>query len=145
MNKPGAYLFYLYSENGLGIKDVHVLDKKDFQLGFETVISADLDSRFGVNVTLKNLIEDQNVELKIQFTNQSTSTKQFFRKGQDRSYYFEFEANRDGANELVVSAAGNSLASETKTIFTAPRPRSFLDGISDFIASLLNSLSLLFN
>lgn len=142
INQPGEYTFYLYSNGGLAMKDVHVLERKDFNLNATTVSETSFGQTFDINATLQNILEGQNVEITVHYTNQTTTTRQYMKMGDRIKFYFKMVANREGWNDLTITAAGNSLASETIQLYTPPRELSIIDKIIGFFQSLIGAFKL---
>ncbi len=135
---PGAYKFYLYSNGGLYVKNVNVVQKKEFELTVEAPATAAVNTKFNVTVAIKKLGDSGTAALTIKYTNQ-TITRSVALQTNEETFTIQFTANREGINELVATATGNSLESETALVNT-PMGKQGLDGffkaISDFFAAI---------
>jgi uncharacterized membrane protein len=138
LSKPGTYEFYLYSEGGLAVKNIEVLAQKEFDIAVAAPAVVDLANAFDINVTVTSLLGG-TAEIKAQYTNQTFRTTQVFEKGSEKQFSFRMQASKPGKNEVVVSAAGNTLASQTVTVFTPEKPKGFLD---DLWAAIMNFLKM---
>ena len=138
---------YLYANGGLYIKTVNVVQKKEFEVSASGPTSVALNSKFTVNASIKNLLDRGSVTIIGKFTNQTERRQATMEKGQQMEFTFTFEANGPGLHDMVVSAAGNSFASDTIVINT-PDNKGFLDGffgaIADFFAAIGNFFGSLF-
>src|SRR3989338_6680929 len=132
INKPGAYKFYLYAKNNLYEKTVNVVQKKEFNLFTEAPNTVNFDATFYVNVTVKNLLADATPMLTVKYTNQTTKQVVSLKNGEEKIFVFRLIANKEGPNDISVSAEGNSLASQTLIINTLQERKSdILGAIAD--------------
>ena len=136
---PGTYKFYLYSDGGLYVKNVNVVQKKEFELSVAGPPYAKLKDVFEVNVTVKNLLERNSVTLAVKYTNQTIRDAFTLGSNEERTLIMALEANKAGLNDMVVSVTGNSFASETLIINT-PQEKGAADGffkaVSDFFGAI---------
>lgn len=140
IKSPGIYKFYLYNDGNLYIKTVTVVQKKEFGLDVTAPASAKLKTLFDVNVTVKSLLDSATPAVTVKYTNQTFKRTLALEKGEQKTIQFRLDANREGLNELVVTATGNSLVSQTALINT-PFEKGFLDGIIDAIAGFFSAIA----
>jgi len=144
---PGAYKFYLYSNENLYTKNVNIVQKKEVELRVNAPSQAKLGSAFNATVTAKNLVDSSAYTVQIKYTNQTFSRSVQLQQNEEKTFNFILTANKEGINDLVASATGNSFVSETAVINT-PFEKGFLDGIakaiSDFFAAIANFFGSLF-
>ncbi len=136
---PGSYKFYLYANDGLYVKTVNVVQKKEFEVSTAGPASVSLNSMFTVNATVRNLMDRSSVTIIGKYTNQTTRRQATMDKGQSINFTVGFKADRPGLDGLVVSASGNSFASDTIVINT-PGNKSFMDGIFGAIAGFFAAI-----
>jgi len=136
---PGSYKFYLYSNGALHTKNVNIVQKKEVELDVDAPVQAKLGSAFNTTVSVKNLAGAGTYSIQAKYTNQTFTRTAQLQQNEERAYTFVFTANREGINDLVAMATGNSFVSETAVINT-PFEKNFLDGIikaiGDFFAGI---------
>ncbi len=139
IKNPGTYKFYLYSDGSLYVKDVTAVQKKEFELRVDAPETAKLNANFGINVTVKNLLDTRIALITVAYTNQTIRTPLALEKNEEKTLSFSLTSNREGIYDLVVSATGNSLASQTAVVNT-PVEKNFSRDVFDKIASFFSDI-----
>ncbi|MFH1420910.1 MAG: transglutaminase-like domain-containing protein, partial [Candidatus Aenigmatarchaeota archaeon] len=110
ISKPGNYIFYLYSDGSLDMKNVSVVEKKEFNLDVIAPANVTLGMQVPVRIVVKNLMnETKDAMASIEFSGNITRTPVVIEPSQSKELALNLTTTSAGSRKLVVTVSANTL------------------------------------
>jgi len=139
INKPGKYKFYLYSDGALALKDVEVVESKQFSIRIDALTNVTLNSSFLVNVQVANLGGAKHAVIRLHFDEKTIDKPYDFLENEEKDFVFNITATSAGIKKMTAEVMSDSLESYTAFIdVREPEKESFTDKFVDIIFNALN-------
>lgn len=144
LNKPGTYRFYLYSGGALAVKEVEVVERKEFEIGLECPENVSLGGSFLLNATVKNLLNETGPgKLRVDFSGQTLERDIVLGPLEEGSFTFNLTAGgRPGMQRISASVLAKSLTGHSSSIlvYEEERPRGILEAIIEAILGFFQAI-----
>jgi hypothetical protein len=147
---PGTYKFYLYSDGVLAIKDIHVVEQKEFDLLLSTQKNVTIYGSFIATISVKNLLpKEKTAKIVVDFDGQKLEKTETFDASGERVFEFNLTAKTLGTGKVSASVLSDTLTPYPSSIYvyeikSSNSTDNTLKGIMDFFAGIIKWLQGLF-
>lgn len=142
-DKPGTYVFYLYSDGMLGTKTVTVVSTKEFSISLHAPKNVTVNKPFPIVVHINNIAQNASfAKISIEFQGYRINDVVVVEKGTAVDLEYNLTAIKTGQHELTASVYDNTISSYTTNVNVLDEagPLSFLNGIIQFFANIFNAI-----
>ncbi len=137
IDKPGAYVFYLFSNGTLAAKYVNVTDKKEFSVAAALQKNVTLNGTFMLLMMAENLMDTgKSAKIRIDFGDAATERQVSFSPREKKEMQFNMTASKTGLRSITVSAMSDTISSYTASITVyddKSKSQSFVDSIISIV------------
>ncbi|MEM7819208.1 MAG: transglutaminase domain-containing protein [Candidatus Aenigmatarchaeota archaeon] len=146
INKPGTYKFYLYSNGALSIKNITVLEKKEFDIKIDAPNNITLKNSFFSNIIVKNLLDKEKiVDIKLEFDNYTLNDIISLKPSEEKIITYNLTANYIGNRKIQFSIFSDTLITYSSSIYVYEiKKKSWIDDIFDLFSNVIKWFSWLF-
>ena len=143
LEKTGTYRFYLYADNSLAVKDISVVDKKEFDLFVAAPDHVKRNQTFQIDITARNIGNTKYAKLRVELDSKIAENALTFFPNEEKNILLNITAVKPGRQQLSVSLLSSSLTTYSSYIFVddVKNERSIIDNITGIFGNILSLIS----